>query len=93
MRFSVEKRSLFAFRWLSSAEPDRGHAGAHGHALGLEQLVQALAVEVRAGEHHLRADHACSEYGRPQALTWNIGTTGSTTSRADRFSVSGSAAA
>ncbi len=34
-----------------------------------------------------------AEYGRPQALTWNIGTTGSTTSRADRFSASGSAEA
>ena len=30
-------------------------------------------------------------YGNPHALTWNIGTTGKITSRADRFSVSGSA--
>ena len=30
-----------------------------------------------------------TEYGKPQALTWNIGTTGSTASRADTFSASG----
>ena len=30
-----------------------------------------------------------AEYGRPQALTWNIGTTGSTESRALMFSASG----
>jgi len=28
-------------------------------------------------------------YGRPQAFTWNIGTTGSTLSRADKFIASG----
>src|SRR5690242_1195311 len=33
------------------------------------------------------------EYGSPQALTWNIGTTGSTTSRPDSAIASGSAAA
>src|SRR5262249_3029655 len=32
-------------------------------------------------------------YGRPHALTWNIGTTGSNESRAERFSASGSAIA
>ena len=32
-------------------------------------------------------------YGRPQALTWNIGTTGRIVSRAEQFSASGSAAA
>ena len=32
-------------------------------------------------------------YGRPQALTWNIGTTGRITSRAEQFSESGNAAA
>ena len=32
-------------------------------------------------------------YGRPQALTWNIGTTGRIASRAEQFSASGSAAA
>ena len=31
-------------------------------------------------------------YGRPQALTWNMGTTGSTLSRADRLITSGKAA-
>src|SRR5437868_288948 len=30
-----------------------------------------------------------AEYGKPQALTWNIGTTGSTASRELRFSESG----
>ena len=35
---------------------------------------------------------SAAEYGRPQALTWNMGTTGSTASRADRFITSGSAA-
>ncbi|MCY1367927.1 hypothetical protein D9M69_548820 [compost metagenome] len=34
-----------------------------------------------------------AEYGRPQAFTWNIGTTGSTTSRALMLSASGSAEA
>ncbi len=32
-------------------------------------------------------------YGNPHALTWNIGTTGNITSRAEQFSASGSAAA
>ena len=32
-------------------------------------------------------------YGRPHALTWNIGTTGRMTSRAETFSASGRAAA
>src|SRR5262249_797237 len=32
-------------------------------------------------------------YGRPHALTWNIGTTGSSVSRAERFNESGSAIA
>ena len=34
-----------------------------------------------------------TEYGKPQALTWNIGTTGSTESLADRLSASGKAIA
>ena len=34
-----------------------------------------------------------AEYGRPQALTWNIGTTGSTVSRALMLRASGSAPA
>ena len=34
-----------------------------------------------------------AEYGMPHALTWNIGTTGRTTSRAEHLSESGSAAA
>ena len=34
-----------------------------------------------------------TEYGKPQALTWNIGTTGSTTSREDTFRASGKAEA
>ena len=34
-----------------------------------------------------------AEYGRPQALTWNIGTTGSTLSRALMFKASGMAPA
>jgi hypothetical protein len=36
---------------------------------------------------------SAAEYGMPQALTWNIGTTGNTESRADRPMTSGSAAA
>ena len=36
---------------------------------------------------------SAAEYGMPQALTWNIGTTGSTESRADRHITSGNAAA
>ncbi|MDT4846153.1 hypothetical protein FQZ97_801680 [compost metagenome] len=32
-----------------------------------------------------------TEYGRPHALTWNIGTTGRITSRAEQPSASGSA--
>ncbi|MCY1368457.1 hypothetical protein D9M69_554370 [compost metagenome] len=35
---------------------------------------------------------AAAEYGRPQALTWNIGTTGRMLSRAEQPSASGSAA-
>ena len=40
------------------ALPHRGHAGRHGDAFALEQLVQALAVEVRPRKHELGADHA-----------------------------------
>src|ERR1044072_8234170 len=36
---------------------------------------------------------SAQQYGKPHALTWNIGTTGSTTSRADKFSASGRQAA
>ena len=37
------------------AQPHRGHAGRKRHALGLEQLVQRLAVQCRAGQHELCA--------------------------------------
>src|SRR6218665_2235443 len=36
---------------------------------------------------------SAAEYGMPQALTWNIGTTGSTESRADKHITAGKAAA
>ena len=52
---SVEKRALGLRHVLQQAEPDGRHAGAERHLLALEQLVQALAVELRAGEHQLRA--------------------------------------
>ena len=35
------------------------------------------------------APDSSTEYGRPQALTWNIGTTGSTVSAADTLSAFG----
>ena len=63
--------------------PDGGHAGREGDPLGLDQFEDRLAVERRAGKHQL-APVSAAEYGMPQALTWNIGTTGSTESRADR---------
>ena len=40
---------------VEQAQPHGGHAGAEGDLLGLEQLVERLAVEVRAGHHQLGA--------------------------------------
>ena len=64
---------------LQHAHPDRGHAGRDGHALRLEQLREAVGIEVRSGQDHLRADHD-ARVGQAPALAWNIGTTGSTQS-------------
>ena len=49
------------------AEPDRRHAEAHRHALGLEQLVEARAVEPRPGQHQLRPVHRRGIGGAPAA--------------------------
>ncbi|MBZ0170935.1 MAG: AMP-binding protein, partial [Phycisphaerales bacterium] len=42
---------------LEQHQPDGRHGGAEGDALARDQLLHALAVEVRAGQHELRADH------------------------------------
>ena len=49
----------------------------------LDQLEQARRVEERPRKDLLGTDQRAA-YGKPQALTWNIGTTGSTTSRSPR---------
>src|SRR4051812_34525019 len=51
---------LLLLHVIEEAEPDRRHAGAHRHFLALEELVQALAVEVLRREDELRAhQRAC----------------------------------
>jgi hypothetical protein len=90
--FSVEKRRLFCLRYASSPS----------HTVGTPALIVTPSVSnsskrllpSRCGPGKtIFAPTMVHEYGRLQALTWNIGTTGSTTSRAERLSVSGSAAA
>ena len=46
----------------------------------VEQLVDRGAVELGAGQHQRGADHR-RDKASPQQLAWNIGTTGSITSR------------
>ena len=51
---------------LQDPHPDRGHAGGDGDVLVLEVLEQAHRVEVRPGEHLLRADHRAGEREAPR---------------------------
>ena len=93
MRRIVRELQVVGLDVGEQALPDRRHAGRDGHALALEQLVQRLAVERTGPGSTSLAPTMHAAYGRPQALTWNIGTTGRIASRAEQFSASGSAAA
>ena len=75
------------------ALPDGRHAGRQGHASRL-RTVRAATCRPAPGPGTPAWRRPCTPtYGRPQALTWNIGTTGRIASRAEQSSASGSAAA
>jgi hypothetical protein len=58
VRRMVLNLRLLSLHMGEQAKPDRGHTSPNGNALGLEQVMQALAVEVRSREHQLGADDA-----------------------------------
>jgi hypothetical protein len=92
VRLSVRELQLVGLHVPQHHLPHRRHAGGKGDFFTFDQFEDGLAVHGRARKHHL-APVMAAEYGRPQALTWNIGTTGSTESRALMFSASGMAPA
>ena len=66
---------------LQHAHPDRRHAAGEGDALALEQIDEARAGRDAGPGNTSFAPTIIAANGKPQALAWNIGTTGSTASR------------
>ncbi len=64
--------------------PDGRHGGGEGDALGLQQFVGSRRRPSSGPASPAWRPPPGTEKARPQALAWNIGTTGSTVSRADR---------
>jgi hypothetical protein len=93
VRRRVESFSSLAFMWLITPSQTVGTPALKVTPSVLEQLVQRLAVQ-EAGRGTPASRRPCGAlYGRPQALTWNIGTTGRITSAEEQPIASGSAAA
>ena len=65
---------------LDQTEPDGGHADRDRHAFRHDQPGEAGAVRTGVRAAPARAPTAGAAKGMPQALAWNIGTTGRTVS-------------
>ena len=92
VRLSLEKRKPAGFMWPSSICQTVGTPAAKVTPSASISSYTDLPSSAGPGKTSLQPVSA-AEYGMPQALTWNMGTTGSTESRADRFITSGRAAA
>ena len=68
--------------------PDDRNAEGDADLLFAQQPQQAVAVQIRPRQNQASARHRGNK-GVPQALTWNIGTTGSSVSCADIPAASG----
>ena len=81
--------SLFGFMWSSSISQTVGTPAAKRHLLGSRSARRPTCRRAPGRGTPAWRRPSPREYGMPQALTWNIGTTGSTESRADRPCTSG----
>ena len=83
----TEAREVVAVDGVEQTHPDGGHTRRHGDLLALQQPQQSAGE--RSGPGMIRsAPVATHTWGRPQALTWNIGTTGRMRSRSEQASMS-----
>ena len=73
------------------ALPDRRHAGGERHLLAIRSATAGFAPSIFGPGNTSFAPTIAQPYGSAQALTWNIGTTGSTTSAPASPIASGSA--
>ena len=76
------------FQQSEQAQPERGHAGGEGDFLGLDQLGQIARLSSAGRERPILLPTIAQANGVPQAMTWNIGTTGRKISRSHRPSES-----
>ena len=89
VRLSVEKRRLVGLHVAQQHLPDRGHAGGDRSPSRPRSVHRPTCRPAPGRGTPAWQPTSAAEYGMPQALTWNIGTTGSTESRADRHITSG----
>ena len=73
--------SVAALELGEHAHPDRRHAGGDRDLLGLDQLGDRRRRAGRARASRASAPAITAAWARPQALAWNIGTTGRIVSR------------
>src|SRR3954470_645963 len=92
VRLSVEKRRPPGFMWVRSICHTVGTPAAKVTPSASISSYTDLPSRAGPGNTSLQPVRA-AVYGIPHALTWNMGTTGSTQSRADSAITSGKAAA
>ena len=91
-RFEMRQLAAGLFQVLQQHQPDRRHRRGEGDFVGVEQFVdRRRRPSWRPGSTSV-APTIGAVKASDQPLAWNIGTTGSTTSRDDRPLQSGSAA-